>query len=56
MVKKRSKPSLRASMTSSEKRLVKTLPGKGGMLTRVDSRSRISRKASKSEYRLRTTE
>ena len=31
-----------------------TLPGRGGILTRVDSRSRISRKISKSEYRLRT--
>lgn len=56
IVKKRSKPSRLASMTSSEKRLVKTLPGKGGIFTRVDSRSRMSRNASKSEYRLRTTE
>ena len=43
-------------MTSSEKRFVKTLPGRGGMFTRVLSRSRMSRKASKSEYRRRTTE
>lgn len=43
-------------MTSSVNRLVKTFPGKGGILTRVDSLSRISRKYSKSEYRLRTEE
>lgn len=35
---------------------LKTLPGNGGMLTRCDSRSRISRNASKSEYRRRTDE
>ena len=56
MLKKRSKPSRLASMTSSENRFVKTFPGRGGILTRVDSRSNISLKASKSEYRLRTTE
>lgn len=33
-----------------------TFPGSGGMFTRVLSRSRTSRNASKSEYRLRTTE
>lgn len=56
MVKNRSSPSRLLSMTSSEKRFVKTLPGNGGMFTLVDSRSRISRKASKSEYRRRTSE
>lgn len=52
--KKRCSPSLRCSITSSEKRFVKTLPGSGGMVTRADSRSRMSRKYSKSEYRRRT--
>lgn len=52
--KKRSKPSLRCSITSSEKRFVNTFPGKGGILTRVDSRSNTSRNHSKSLYRLRT--
>ena len=47
--RKRSRPSRRVSMTSSENRFVKTLPGSGGIFTRVDSCSRMSRKASKSE-------
>jgi hypothetical protein len=34
----------------------RTLPGRGGMFTLVDSRSSISLKASKSEYRRRTDE
>jgi hypothetical protein len=51
-----SSPSRRDSMTSSVNRLVNTLPGSGGMFTLVDSRSRISRKYSKSEYRRRTDE
>ena len=51
-----SKPSLRCSMTSSENRFVKTLPGSGGIETLDDSRSRMSRKCSKSLYRLRTDE
>lgn len=51
-----SSPSRRASITSSEKRLVKTLPGKGGMFTLEDSRSRTSRNHSKSLYLLRTEE
>jgi len=49
ILKKRSSPSLLLSITSSEKRLVKTFPGRVGMFTLVDSCSRISRKASKSE-------
>jgi len=49
ILRNRSRPSRRVSMTSSEKRFVKTLPGRGGMFTRVDSCSRISRNASKSE-------
>lgn len=49
-----SRPSRRCSITSSAKRLVNTLPGKGGILTRVDSRSSTSRNHSKSLYRLRT--
>ena len=44
----RSRPSLLCSMTSSENLFVKTLPGRGGMETREDSLSRISRKCSKS--------
>jgi hypothetical protein len=51
-----SRPSRLVSITSSENLFVKTLPGNRGMLTLVDSRSRISRKASKSLYRRRTTE
>ena len=47
--KNRCNPSLRCSITSSLKRFVNTLPGKGGMVTRADSRSRMSRKYSKSE-------
>ena len=43
-----SKPSLLCSITSSEKRLVNTLPGRGGIETREESRSRISWNASKS--------
>jgi hypothetical protein len=41
MLRKRSRPSRRVSMTSSENRLdsVKTFPGSGGMFTRVDSSS-----------------
>jgi hypothetical protein len=35
---------------------VKTLPGNGGMVTLALSRSNMSRKYSKSEYRRRTTE
>lgn len=49
ILKNLSSPSRRPSITSSENRLVKTFPGSGGILTRVDSRSRMSRKASKSE-------
>jgi hypothetical protein len=64
-------PSLRCSITSSVNLFVKiyhqltltakrelelTFPGKGGMLTLVLSLSRISLKASKSEYRRLTTE
>lgn len=49
-------PSRRCSMTSSLNRFVNTLPGRGGIVTRVLSRSRMSRKYSKSEYRRRTTE
>lgn len=49
MLKKRSRPSLLLSITSSENLLVNTFPGRGGILTRVDSCSRISRNASKSE-------
>ena len=47
--KNRCSPSLRCSITSSLNLLVKTFPGKGGIVTRADSRSRISRKYSKSE-------
>lgn len=54
--RKRCSPSRRCSMTSSVNLLVNTFPGRGGMLTRVLSFSRMSRNASKSEYRLRTTE
>lgn len=43
-------------MTSSVNRFVKTLPGRGGIETREDSLSRISRKCSKSLYRRRTEE
>lgn len=49
ILRKRSRPSRRVSMTSSENRFVKTLPGRGGMFTRVDSCSSMSRNASKSE-------
>lgn len=49
-------PSRRCSITSSENRFVNTLPGSGGMVTRDDSRSRMSRKCSKSLYRRRTLE
>lgn len=52
--KNRSNPSLRPSITSSVNRLVNTLPGNAGIFTRVLSRSRMSRKYSKSEYRRRT--
>ncbi|POS88397.1 hypothetical protein EPUL_000049 [Erysiphe pulchra] len=45
------KPSPRCSITSSLKRFVKTFPGRGGMVTRADSLSKISRKCSKSEIR-----
>jgi hypothetical protein len=38
-------------MTDSAKRLVKTFPGKGGILTRVVSLSNESLSHSKSEYR-----
>ena len=48
------RPSRRCSITSSLKRFVKTFPGSGGIVTLVLSRSRISRKYSKSEYRRRT--
>ena len=51
-----SNPSLLASITSSLNRFVNTFPGSGGMVTRLLSRSRMSRKASKSEYRRRTVE
>jgi hypothetical protein len=44
----RCSPSRRCSITSSLKRLVNTFPGRGGMVTRADSRSRMSRKYSKS--------
>lgn len=47
--KKRSNPSRRCSITSSVKRLVKTFPGRGGMLTLDDSLSNTSRNHSKSE-------
>lgn len=50
------KPSRRCSITSSLNRLVKTFPGSGGIVTLVLSRSRISLKYSKSEYRRRTME
>ena len=56
ILKNRSNPSRRLSITSSENRLVNTFPGRGGIFTRVDSCSRMSRKASKSEYRRRTME
>lgn len=49
-----SRPSLRCSITSSENLFVNTLPGSDGIVTRVDSLSSISRKYSKSLYRLRT--
>lgn len=49
ILRKRSSPSLLLSITSSEKRLVNTFPGSAGIFTRVDSCSRISRNASKSE-------
>lgn len=45
----RCNPSRRCSITSSENRFVKTLPGSGGIVTRALSRSRISLKCSKSE-------
>lgn len=65
-----SRPSLLCSITSSLNLLVKTLPGRGGIVTCAGqyercpsdqhtlalSLSRISRKYSKSEYLLRTTE
>ena len=51
-----SNPSRLDSITSSENLLVNTFPGRGGIDTREDSRSNISLKYSKSEYRLRTTE
>jgi len=43
-------------MTSSENLFVKTFPGKGGIVTREDSRSSMSRKCSKSLYLRRTLE
>jgi len=46
--KNRCKPSRRCSITSSLNRFVNTFPGSGGMVTRADSRSRMSRKYSKS--------
>jgi hypothetical protein len=46
----RCNPSFRCSITSSLNRLVKTLPGSGGIVTRALSRSRISLKYSKSLY------
>lgn len=49
ILKNLSSPSRLPSMTSSENLFVNTFPGSGGILTRVDSRSRMSRKASKSE-------
>jgi hypothetical protein len=48
-LKNLSKPSLLLSITSSLNLFVNTFPGRGGIFTLVDSRSRISRKASKSE-------
>jgi len=47
--RKRCRPSLLCSITSSENRLVNTFPGSGGMVTLAVSRSRTSRKYSKSE-------
>ena len=49
------RPSLLCSITSSLKRFVNTLPGRGGIVTLALSRSRMSRKYSKSLYRRRTT-
>ena len=43
-------------MTSSENLFVKTFPGNGGIVTREDSRSSMSRKCSKSLYLRRTLE
>ena len=50
----RCNPSLLCSITSSLNRLVNTLPGSGGIVTLALSRSSMSRKYSKSEYRRRT--
>lgn len=47
--KNRCSPSRLCSITSSEKRFVNTLPGRGGIVTLALSRSSISRKYSKSE-------
>lgn len=52
----RCSPSLLCSITSSEKRFVSTLPGRGGIVTRALSRSSISLKASNSLYRRLTVE
>jgi len=54
--KNRCNPSRRCSITSSLNRFVKTFPGNGGIVTRADSRSRMSRKYSKSLYLRRTDE
>ncbi|KAF8829161.1 hypothetical protein HHX47_DHR3000797, partial [Lentinula edodes] len=41
ILKKRSKPSLRLSITSSENRFVKTFPGRGGIFTLLDVAGRV---------------
>ena len=50
----RCSPSRLCSITSSLNRFVNTLPGNGGIVTLALSRSSMSRKYSKSEYRRRT--